>query len=95
MNNLLTINENLYNYLEDNRSINESLKNHKIEIDCNTKTIKFVCLKTTTTMTMFATCNSMRYIVYTIDALMGNIIATFGYEGELHHVIDKIVKRLT
>ena len=94
MSNPVTINKNLYDYLERNQVINDSLKNHKIEIDPKLLTVKFVCLKTTTTLTIFSTCNSMRYKIYTVDTLMGNIIKTFGYEGELHLILDDIIKRL-
>lgn len=94
MSNPASINKKLYNYLERNQAINDSLKNHKIEIDPKLLTVKFVCLKTTTTLTVFSICNSMRYNIYTVDILMGNIIKTFGYEGELHVMLDNIVKRL-
>lgn len=91
MNTQFRINEDLYNYLYRHNEINLTLDEHNIELNDVTKTIKFICNKTTTTVTLFAVSNSMRYIPYTVDALMADIIGTFGYEGELHQCLDEII----
>lgn len=88
----VVVNNNLYDYLSRNDNITNRLENHSILIDSETQSIKFSCNATLTTITVFSILNTMRYMAYTIDTLMGELITTFGYNSELHKELDKIVK---
>lgn len=65
-----------------------------IIICIDSESLRFVNEDIGNSITVFSKPNTMRYISYTIDSLMSEIIAKFGYQSTLHRYVDKILRNI-
>lgn len=86
------INTHLYNYVLKYELTDLEMTEYGIELDENNQTCKLIRNDGTTTLTIFSIPNSMRYVPFVIDTLMGTIISMFGYQSEMHRVMALFVE---
>lgn len=81
----------LYKYVLENELQELNMSEHCIDVNQTNESIKFMCKDTSTTLTIFSIPNTMRYIPFTIDTLMGTVISMFGYQSDLHRAMAVFV----
>lgn len=65
-----------------------------VVIDSQSESVRFVNEDIGSSITIFSKPNTMRYLGYTVDAIMSEIIAKFGYRSNLHTYVDDLLKEL-
>lgn len=89
-----SINTCLYNYVIANELNELNMNESVITVDLKTQHVKFITKDCNTSLTVFSITNTIRYIPYTINTLMGTIISMFGYQSELHRAMAVFVQTL-
>ena len=87
------INKALYTKLKE-EMIDKHNSGCDIIVCTDSESLRFVNEDIGNSITVFSKPNTMRYISYTIDSFMSEIIAKFGYQSALHHYIDKTLRNI-
>lgn len=88
------INKALYNKLKEEIIDNNVDCGCDIVVYTDSEYVRFVNEDMGNSITVFSKPNSMRYIAYTVDSLMSEIIGKFGYQSVLHHRVDKVLREI-
>lgn len=71
-----------------------NMSDHCIDLNPDNASVKFMCKDTSTTLTIFSIPNTMRFIPFTVDTLMGTVISMFGYQSDLHRAMAVFVLQI-
>lgn len=90
----MIVNKVIYNKLRADREVTSLTSKLNITIDTEHECIRFINDDKGSSITLFTIANTMRYLKYTVDDLMSEIILKFGYRSALHVYMDKILEEL-
>lgn len=88
------VNKAVYSKLQSSREIRVNANNFNIVVDSQNEFVRFVNEDVGSSLTLFSKPNTMRYISYTVDSIMSEVISKFGYQSKLHRYMDGLLKEL-
>lgn len=88
------VNKAVYNKLRTLIKDIGYMDDFSVIVDSQYESIKFINEDIGNSITIFSKVNSMRYMAYTVDAIMSEVIAKFGYHSNLHTYVDNLLREL-
>lgn len=90
----MIVNKVIYNKLRAVKTQDIKTPTFDIVIDTEQQYVRFVNPDKGSSITLFTTANTMRYLKYSIDDLMSEVISKFGYRSDLHNYLDNTLTEL-